>query len=568
MTARTPDFFAAIRRTMPVLVVSAALVACGGNSATDAATTEMQAQRQTPVSTPVPTTPTAATPAPQPPAAATPAPAAGPAPASSPTPVPTAAPNPTALDQQLRRRIDALGLTGDPARNVEVPDIASPLAQLGMRLFFSRSLGGDLDTACASCHHPALGGADALSLPVGVAAADPALLGRGREAVDGVLRVPRNAPTTFNVALQDRALFDDGRVESLAPRRGANGAGGGIRTPDSAFGVADPNAGDTLPAAQSRFPIVAVDEMLGSLLPGASHDDIRERLASRIGNYGDGRDELPRNEWLPLFEAGFGVADTAEHLVTDASIAAAIAAYERSQLFVDTAWRDYVAGNLGALSDPAKRGALLFLTPANQNGAGCLTCHRGDRFSDDRFHSIAFPQIGPGKGDGAAGDDDFGRARETGNAVDRYAFRTPSLLNVALTAPYGHAGAYATLTDVVRHYRNPRGEVTAFFNRGGWCQLAQFSTLPPDQCAALYPNARANSDAALAKLQADRDAGRLSIPDIRLSDAQVADIVAFLRTLTDRCVVARDCRAQWVPPRDGGPDTEQLDAVNRNGAPL
>ncbi|TJY59558.1 cytochrome C peroxidase [Sinimarinibacterium sp. CAU 1509] len=488
-------------------------------------------------------------------------------PGVTPTTVPPTA-TATPLDQQLRARIDAVNLSANPASGVVVPDIDTALPQLGMRLFFSQSLGGDLDSACVSCHHPALGGADELSLSVGVAAIDPSLLGQGRAPVDGVVRVPRNAPSSFNVALMDRALFVDGRVESLTPTAGANGAGGAIRTPDSAFGTPDPNAGDTLTAAQARFPVTSTDEMRGALLPGADNDAVRVHLAQRIGNYGAGQGKLPVNQWLPLFQSAFNTAAPADQLVTDSNIATAIAAYERSQLFVDTPWSRYIGGDLTAISDPAKRGALLFFTRADEGGAGCGACHRGDLLSDQNFHTVAFPQIGPGKGDGPNGTDDFGRERESGNPADFYAYRTPSLLNVALTAPYGHDGAYATLSDVVRHYRNPNSEVRNYLDRERWCQLPQFADLPHDECAALYPDARVNSQAALAKLQADRDAGVLTIPNIQINDTQVAELVAFLESLTDDCAGDRRCVARWIPPRDGGPDHEQLDAVDEQGRPL
>lgn len=256
-------------------------------------------------------------------------------------------------------------------------------------------------------------------------------------------------------------------------------------------------------------------------------------------------------------------------LVTFSNIAAAIAAYERSQVFVDTPWRAYLAGDAGAISTAAKRGATLFLTPADQGGAGCLACHRGDFFTDENFHTIAFSLIGPGKGDGPNGTDDFGRERESANAQDRYAFRTPSLLNVALTAPYGHTGAYATLPEVVRHYRNQRGTVQDFFARGGWCTLPQFAALPRASCEALYPDAEANSTLALNKLLRDRAEGRSALPVINnFNDADIADVVAFLETLTDRCAADRACLAPWIPPRDGGPDGRQLEAINQNGNPL
>jgi cytochrome c peroxidase len=479
-----------------------------------------------------------------------------------------AAPAPAqTLDDQLRGAIHAQGLTGDPTRGRELTKISDPLPQLGMRLFFSKSLGGVLDSACASCHHPALGGADGLSLPVGTAAVNPALLGPGRKKKGGVPAVPRNAPTTFNAGLYDHFLFHDGRVESLAPQPGANGAGGPIRTPDVAFGQPDPEAGPNLPAAQSRFPVTAADEMRGGFAPKLGNDALRQRLAARIGNYGAGAGELSPNDWLPLFEGAFGVADTPRKLVNYANIETALAAYERSQVFVESPWKSYVAGDDAALSDSAKRGALMFLSPPNRGGAGCSGCHRGDTFTDERFHTVAFPQIGPGKGDGTDGSDDFGRERESGDAQDLYAVRTPSLLNVALTAPYGHAGAYATLTDVVHHYRNPRASVESFFANGGWCQLAQFKALGATRCAALYPHARDNSELALAKLDQD-DANGRGLPPIRLNDAQVADIVAFLQSLTDRCAADPACRAQWVPDAGGAPDAEQLEAVDAHGKTL
>ncbi len=136
------------------------------------------------------------------------------------------------LDKALTRIINAQSLTGNPLLNRNVPDINSPQAQLGMELFFSKTLGGDQDSACVACHHPALGGGDNLALPIGVEADDPDLLGQGRtnEGVvinnpDGGPPVPRNAPTTFNVVAWDKFQFHDGRLESLDKIPGANGSG-------------------------------------------------------------------------------------------------------------------------------------------------------------------------------------------------------------------------------------------------------------------------------------------------------------------------------------------------------
>jgi cytochrome c peroxidase len=79
-------------------------------------------------------------------------------------------------------------------------------------------------------------------------------------------------------------------------------------------------------------------------------------------------------------------------------------------------------------------------------------CHNGGALTDNRFHNVAVAQFGPGQGDGPSLKDDFGRMRVTGNLADRYAFRTPPLRNVELTAPYGHNGAFFSLREFVAHY--------------------------------------------------------------------------------------------------------------------
>ena len=97
----------------------------------------------------------------------------------------------------------------------------------------------------------------------------------------------------------------------------------------------------------------------------------------------------------------------------------------------------------------------------------------------------------------------FGRFRETGNANDIYHFRTPSLLNVEMTAPYGHAGAYGTLEEMVRHYNNPNGSVDDYFDNSEWCDLPQFSGVT--NCENLY--SRNHTSSALAQLNRERRAG-------------------------------------------------------------
>ncbi len=104
---------------------------------------------------------------------------------------------------------------------------------------------------------------------------------------------------------------------------------------------------------------------------------------------------------------------------------------------------------------------MLFYTDRSKGGADCSSCHQGDFFTDEDFHNLAMPQIGPGKGDGD-GSKDFGRKRETGKMADKFAFRTPSLINVEVTGPWSHAGAYTSLESVIKHHLDPASAIANY----------------------------------------------------------------------------------------------------------
>jgi cytochrome c peroxidase len=449
--------------------------------------------------------------------------------------------------------VSAAGLTGDPTTGRTLPSVNDPKAQLGKKLFFTKGLGGDDDSACVTCHHPSLGGGDDLSLSIGVGAETPDLLGPGRfhdmNAVggefDGGPTVPRNAPTTFNLAMWDQALFHDGRVESLGKTAGANGDDGlGIRTPDSVFDVADPDAGTTLAAAQSRFPITSPEEMRGFFFEaGNTNAELRTALEVKMTAFGG---------WDAEFTTAFGDA-----AITHMRIAEAIGEYERSQVFVSSPWKAFVEGDKNAISESAKRGGIKFFSSIENGGANCTSCHSGDFFTDEQYHVLASPQIGRGKGDnnGTLGNDDFGRFRESGVAADMYRFRTPSLLNVEVTGPWGHAGAYTTLENMVRHMLNP-GEAVANYD---------FSQLNPTIQAA---DMLTNTEFSLVQLEANRTNNVSTVhQNVTFTDDDVTDLVEFLKTLTDPCVKDRHCLAPWIPDAgDTNPDSLRLNAFDNTGA--
>jgi len=442
--------------------------------------------------------------------------------------------DPASDDLALRRLIQANGLTGDAAEGLELPSIDDPVAVLGRKLFFSKSLGGDRDSACVSCHHPVLGGGDALALSIGVGADQADLLGPGRTHPDGDFTVPRNAPTTFNLALWKKGLFWDSRVENLE--------GGGIRTPDTEFGSADAEAGDTISAAQTRFPVTSAEEMRGFVfVPDGTNAQLRTALETRLTDDGG---------WASEFEAAFGSPE-----ISYARIAEAIAAYEDSQAFTDTPWRAYVKGDNDAIAEPAKRGALLFFRAIEDGGANCATCHSGDFFTDEDFHSICAPQIGRGKGDGAAGTNDYGRARETADRNQRFSFRTSTLLNVSVTGPYLHSGAYDNLADVVEHHLDPQAAIERF----------DPSSVP----LAASDDFDENTQEMLDFLEVSGRPIEFFRAPFAHTDQDVEDLVAFLGSLTDPCVLDRECLAPWIaesPADDINGDL--LVAVDQEGSPL
>jgi cytochrome c peroxidase len=131
----------------------------------------------------------------------------------------------------------------------------------------------------------------------------------------------------------------------------------------------------------------------------------------------------------------FGAAFPQSPAISPGNIAGALAAYERTLISPPTRFDDWVAGKTDALTESEVRGFKLF------TGRGrCISCHVGFDFTDHNFYDI-----------GLAGDDK-GRGKEMKLPAADHAFKTPTLRELAWSAPYMHDGSLATLEDVVRHY--------------------------------------------------------------------------------------------------------------------
>ena len=154
--------------------------------------------------------------------------------------------------------------------------------------------------------------------------------------------------------------------------------------------------------------------------------------------------------------------------------------------------------------------------------AGCASCHSGPLLTDQRFYALMLPHFGPGRTrqwDSIVRD--VGHMAVSDRLDDAYRFRTPSLRNVALTAPYGHNGAYRTLEGIVRHHLDPRRAFAAWqkdeaiLPSATWIEYKDFVSFEDSQERA-------------------RLASRLDITPVTLEDTEVAELVAFLETLTGR----------------------------------
>ena len=341
-----------------------------------------------------------------------------------------------------------LGLpTAKPLRPLTLVSI-----DLGRRLFFDRRLSFNQTLSCGMCHIPEQGFTQQeLATPVGM---------EGRA-------IRRNAPALYNVAHRP-ALFHDGREESLEQ--------------------------------QIFAPLLAANE-----LGNPSIGSVLQRLR-RIPDY------------VAAFQSAYGES------ISINTLSWALADYQRTLVSADSPFdRWHFAGDADAVPSAVKRGFTVF------NDSGCAACHLIDEdhahFTDDQFHDVGVPrggiqpiaklQVAPGlvidvDGDAQAGiaptkPIDLGRFDSTGRIEDRWKFRTPTLRNVALTAPYMHDGSLPTL-----------GAVVDFFDRGG-----------------------------------DHPEADERIQPLGLSEQQKADLVAFLRSLTGSNVeeLAADARSAPIGDR-------------------
>ena len=286
----------------------------------------------------------------------------------------------------------------EPVGAVPVP-VSNPQTpekiELGKQLFFDRRLSGDGTMSCSTCHDPEKGYSDDLAISLSYP----------------TTRNWRNSPTLLNVGFQ-RFLFHDGRARTLEE--------------------------------QALFPMMSAFEMNRNL------DFVEEVIRS-----------VP--EYVESFRRVFGNEVTRERM------AMAISAFERTLVSVNSPLDRFLKGDRKALSAEAMKGYDIF------TGKGkCADCHDGANLADDKFYALNVPEnIEQEKDPRVAATrrfvakvsnyedyrnltEDPGRYLVTKDKNDWKAFRTPTLREIAKTAPYMHNGIFATLDEVIE-----------FFDRGG-----------------------------------------------------------------------------------------------------
>jgi cytochrome c peroxidase len=329
----------------------------------------------------------------------------------------------------------------EPAEN----PVTAEKAMLGKFLFWDEQMSSDNSTACGTCHLPSAGGSDSRSFhpfslhagPDGeLSTADdirgsvgmyPALESESGDAIVLLLEEKRQVTGRRSMSAigagYARTSFWDGR------------AGREFRDPQTDE-VAIANRGNL--ENQAIGPILSATEM-GH--PGRDWDHVISKitpvvplaLALRIPReMRQHRNQHP--DYPSMFNLAFGSPE-----ITARRIAFAIATYERTLVPNETPFDSFAAGNEDALTQQERNGMDLV-------GRNCANCHSGSDFSDHRFHNTGVRPI----------NEDLGRFAVTGNAADRGRFKTSSLRNSALRAPYFHNGGATTLADVVN-----------FYNRGG-----------------------------------------------------------------------------------------------------
>jgi cytochrome c peroxidase len=341
------------------------------------------------------------------------------------------------LDDELTALLQEHGFTGRIEESLEARlgrPLNNKLINIGRLLWFDTILSLSDDNACAGCHSPMTGFGDTISIAIGVD--NNGIVGSSRLGP----RNKRRAPSVINSAFFPNLMWDS-RFKSLSMDPFDNSAGFEFPEPEGLSLSSTPH----LLVAQAFLPTVQKEEMAGFSTPD-DHQFIRDEIADRINNI-----KYYKKRFKKVFkEVKRGAPITYE------MIALALAEFQFSLTFANAPIDSYARGELRALTETQKKGALLFFGEAR-----CVECHSvsgqsNEMFSDFKQHATGIPQLVPSITnvlfDGEARNEDYGLETVTRDPGDRYKFRTPPLRNVATQAWFFHNGAIKTLDEAIRFH--------------------------------------------------------------------------------------------------------------------
>ena len=322
-----------------------------------------------------------------------------------------------------------------PAKDLYIPT-DSNLKDVGKKIFESENISLNGNISCRTCHLDEFGSAD--GLPVAAATGEEDLMFEGSSSIVGMDRVragakllPRNTlPFWGRGGKGFNSFFWDGKIEFINGR---------VR---SQFGSRPPSQ-DLLISAV-HLPVVEIREMLNE---DDGVDELRResveaasQVYQKITERLKMREPAATKELLELLDK----KPAQLHFV---DYARAIAAFIRDEFKVkSTKFERFILAK-EKLTDKELRGGLIFY------GKGrCSVCHSGPYFSDFQYHSVPIPQFGFGRNGFGV---DYGRYNATFDPGDLMKFRTPPLLNVEKTAPYGHSGSLGKIQDVIGAHFDP-----------------------------------------------------------------------------------------------------------------
>ncbi|MCC6491508.1 MAG: c-type cytochrome [Pirellulales bacterium] len=273
--------------------------------------------------------------------------------------------------------------------------------ELGRQLYFDPRLSSDVSISCASCHDPEKGYAFDSRFGIGVG---------GQEG-------GRNTPTAYNRILSG-AQFWDGRAASLEEQ-----AKGPIANP-----IEMSNTHEACVACLKGIPGY-VKQFNKIFNDGLTIDNVAKAIASFERVIVTGPAPWDRYQELKTFETGYAadLEDLDAFKEGDPELYAEYMAIKQ-------------ASQKQPISESAVRGGELFFS----DKAGCTACHLGANFTDEKYHNLGVGMD--------AETPDLGRFEITKQEADRGAFKTPTIRNVAQTAPYMHDGSQKTLEEVVEWY--------------------------------------------------------------------------------------------------------------------